>query len=472
MSSRLKPYISGIIFVLALVVIDLTFIGTRVSLIDPHQPIQISSQGLATQNGSLVARLNTSDSLSLPLVNPKNSDSFTNVSTTITFEDLDAQNKINIKPISIQGANMFNANWQSSNELYVESDSLSPESYSSLELTSKRNDFFKPGIFQWIRLQVFSFSLIDGLILGFLLLAGTFYWIYKIHSKLKWRAVGLAKTAPENLTPIQLAILHHGSIRPLDFVAYLAYLAERGYLQIIHHETDDELVFLSTGKDVNLVRYEKRIFQMLFPEGEKVGRISEIFERFDQQLFSTEIGQIYVDLYDSLEQKGYFSENPRSLHIRYKTAAILTQLIALILIVLSSFSQVGIIAGVLPFGLILFVIGAIIYKFASQMIAFTPKGQEFIGRCADFVAYLSSPELLNREGVYTYVLYQLMPFALSTDCAESWLQRFEQHVGYVPEWFDSPTELAADPEQFVRLFHQSADRLATYLTLLKDPNVD
>jgi hypothetical protein len=458
--------------VILLILVAMFWQAVQKAPLNLTKPVKITSQGIAVQDEvriGIVRSTHAGQTIRIPLIDPKTTQEPTSYGQFIHFDTPNAKSAITPIFISIQGTGGMEAEWASDQDLYVVIDYGVPDAYIALDLFTP-DTFFHPTFFNRIVDGLLSFNLVWGIILGLVLFILIALFVRLRTRQPEWKATGISHSPPEGLSPIELAIVHHSTVRPMDLLALIYELAERGFVQIVDQR--GEALFIRTKKETDLTPYEQGLLAILFPSTNGVPvKMSDILASLNQELFSAVVSQYYINLYAAFTTKGYFRDNPRFIHLRYKTAGIIFQFIGLLLAVLGAFSLNAEIPGSLPLGIGVYLSGMLLYQAGYRVVPLSANGRIFLTECANFMAYLTHESPIGVEGVQGYLFYKLLPYALVTDTAPYWFRRFAQIRWYVPDWYSTDAAIFT-PEEFLVQIDKTVDTFAHLMVTVKDPNAD
>jgi len=446
--------------------------GTRTVTFKVDTPIQVTSTGEAYQNDKRVGflKLGKDQQLIIPIVTPDISTNPVSTTFNVTFPTQTSASTT-AHFISIQGLDEMTASWLSPQTLQVSVYGISPESYTQLVIEAP-NGTFDPTLVNRLFNFLLSVSLIYWILAGVFLAAITLaLCLWRTQSE-RWPNVSREITLPPpGVSLLDMAVLHHGSITATDIVALLYDLADRGYIQLIAH-FEEEVSFLRTTKNDGLTSGERNFLLVLFPQENLHTQLSHIIRSLDRELFSAVVGQLYIDLYNSFTERNYFRENPRQLHIQYKTIAIFMQLAGIITVLMASFFFFHTVPGLIFIGLGIYTAGAIFFTFTYHFRPFSALGKQIVHECASFKAYLTNPKPIEFDGTAGLLFYQYLPIATALHCINQWQQRFSTSRMYIPDWYFNQEESLPVTETFVDETRKHAEFLAEAMVAVKDPNVD
>ncbi len=278
---------------------------------------------------------------------------------------------------------------------------------------------------------------------------------------------------PGDLHPLELAILHHGALTPVDLAAFLYNLVERGYVQLINHGEDEGVLFLKTSKEDGLAQYERNFLLLLFPDGTEPVRLQSVIQGLNQELFSAVVSQLYVDIYDGFSRRGFFNETPRAVHLRYKTVGILVQTTGLAIALFAFLFLMGPLPGTIIVGGALYLVGYVVYYVGYRIVPLSRLGKELVSQSAEFRSFLTNPAALPWAAVNSNLFFQYAPYALALGCAQGWLQRFREHTRWeIPDWYTDLENQLVHPDVFVNQIDAIGAAIGLAMQSVKDPNVD
>lgn len=186
---------------------------------------------------------------------------------------------------------------------------------------------------------------------------------------------------PENLTPAQIGIIFDDKSTYRDLTAEILFLAVKGYVKIEKISGQDNPDFiLHLTKDSyskELATYQSMLLASIFVDAKSV-KVSEMIAKLDVN-YSLICGVVWKSVIDS----GYYTSDPRSVHLRYAMSAFLFIFLGILLI------RSGLLIGQ---GLSVLLCGVIIFLFASYMPARTKRGVDIWTQINGFKQYLEVAE--------------------------------------------------------------------------------
>jgi hypothetical protein len=441
----------------------------------PNTEIEVDGGGAIYQGPQQVGQFHEQDGKQVAhvrlLVPNEESQPVSEVVSMVFHSSKDVAHDVLIHPISIQGEGSITYSWLSKVYLTVHLIKALPDAYPTLELSAPSGFFSLPillRILDWV--YSFSLQVWAGVTALFLIVIITYTSLRS--RKPTWKMEKERATSPGDLKPIELALIHHGSIRPIDLAALLYNLTERGYLQILDRG-EREVLFLRTAKQEGLANYERNFLLLLFPDATHPVHLEGIIEGLNQELFSAVVSQLYIDTYDSFTQRGFFRETPRSVHIRYKTVGITFQFFGVLVTTVASLFLTQEVPGLVVLGIGFFLAGSLLYNVAYRSVPLSKLGKELATQCAGFRSYLANPTPLEPSSVIARDFFHFVPYALAVDVGQAWLNRFRNHTHWeIPDWYADVNLDFVRPDEFVNQIDYIAHTLALALESVKDPNVD
>jgi uncharacterized membrane protein YgcG len=269
-----------------------------------------------------------------------------------------------------------------------------------------------PELNRWWTKPLFGFSLI----LPFIVFGIMFNMWWTRGRDPKGRGTIITEyDVPENLSPLESAVLIHGATNASALSAAIIDLAERGYLKIerivekglIFDSTDYQLTRLSE-KYTDLPPAEKLILEKLFAT-DRV-RVSALKNKL-----SLVVSEVANATYVALTEKRYYVENPHTARRSYTIAGLVMCGIAFFLPVLN-------------FSVLLS--GVIILCFAWIMPKMTGEGAILRERLLGFKSYLNVAEkdrinFVNAPEKDPTVFEKFLPYAMIFGVEEAWAKQFE-----------------------------------------------
>jgi hypothetical protein len=439
--------------------------------------IEVQRSGQVLQSGSLVGLARGSGGqgarVILPLQDPAGGSLVTG-SLEVRFPEK-AREMVQVSPSSIEGSDVVSINWVGDSLLRITTIGALSEGYPSV-IIGFPEGYLQPSVVSGALQDLQNFPIVYWLLFCVLLLLAVFGFAYFRTRPINFTRKGEGlPNPPGDLRPIELALLHHGVLRPTDLAALFYNLAERGYLEIIDHGDDtDEVLFLRSKLDEGLTTYEKNFLLLLFTKGMKPIRFSEVLKELNEELFSAVVSQLYVEVYDSFAARGFFRDSPRAIHLRYKTCGIIFQSVAVLLAFIVLFGVIKTFPALLVISGTLYVAGALTFRIGYRVVPFSRLGWELAAKAAGFVRYLRDPQpFVWGVGPDTDLFYRYVPFSLVAAEVSPWYLRFSNYKRWaIPDWYTNIDDILVTPERFVSQVGVVAQILGEALSNVRDPNVD
>lgn len=373
---------------------------------------------------------------------------------------------------SVQGTDGMAAFQTDPTTLRATFDDVLPESYTTLILQVPAGYFALP-LFDLLPNFLLSISFISWILLSLLLVLGVLlYSLIITHQGQFPKPFARRISSPEKLTALEMDILLHGKLRSKSISTLVYELANRGYLEIIQNE--DKIFFARKAKisTSSLHYHEQMILNLITPPGTQPKNIQEILYSITEELFSTVVSNVYIEIYNGLTAKGYFKNNLRFTHLQFKTLGIIIQLISLIFVIFSYAFLNFILPGLIILGVAGYLVGLIVYQTGYSIVKLTDWGRQTTQESLAFGQYLEDPASIGPAGRQGYLFFHYLPFALVLNKEQAWLERFQHVDFYIPSWFTSSKQEFFEPIIFLDQVKAVTDVFAAVFVKVKDPNVD
>lgn len=275
---------------------------------------------------------------------------------------------------------------------------------------------------------------------------------------------------PDELTPLEIAILLHSKLEPHHIAAAIFDLAQRGFLQII--DNGKEIYLFRSNPEKPLYPYEAMLLDMLSPPGQKPPALQEVIRGLNGDIFSAVVSELYIEVYDSLTAQDYFRDNVRLIHVRYKTFGIVVQLLALMEIFVVYFWSSPLNDRFILLGLAAYGIGYILYQTGYHILPLTDKGFQSTLESLAFGQYLQSTDPIGPRGQQGVLFFKYLAYAQVLHCEAGWLQRFRKTSFLIPNWFFYAGKEFFHPIDFLNEVAIITNLIGSIMVKVKDPNVD
>jgi hypothetical protein len=308
-----------------------------------------------------------------------------------------------------------------------------PEDYFAFGGLNKASSAFGNFSFAAWSLVALLFPILSGLFLLYLLIKRWFA-AARVHNS------EIVSVPPATLSPALVGALYHGKIGKKEITATLFDLARRGFLYM-HYASDTHEVKFAKGQslftaEANTLRpFEVLLLHQIFGEGSFVSGDRRAVQSLDEELFSSRVAMILVNIYDAAVAEGYFVHSPNRYYLKYHVAGLIFFFISLAVLVLQAFTR-----AVPDFSLLAWV-GMLV---ASLMIIWiTPglpprakAGDQTLRHWMSFRNYLADKRLVARARP-SEEFFALLPYAIVFDCTDAWVSRWREEAITLPKWFSA-----------------------------------
>lgn len=255
-----------------------------------------------------------------------------------------------------------------------------------------------------------------------------YWWIKGRDPKMKG-AVVAEYEAPDDLSPIELAILRKDRFSNKYISAQLVHLAIQGYLKIKQTgqgRKDYQFIYRKDYRDLQN-NYDKKIMEYLF-NGKKEVEMKDLEYKFYKH-----IGEIKKLIYDKLTEKKYYAKNPQ----RARFGAMF--IIGIVMLFLSFI--LGPVFTSFMLGASLFVSAMIMVIFSIFMSKKTRFGTETLRKILGFKEFLKVTEeerlkFHNPPEMVPEIFEKYLPYAMVLDVESKWAKNFEKIYTQQPDWYE------------------------------------
>jgi uncharacterized membrane protein len=242
---------------------------------------------------------------------------------------------------------------------------------------------------------------------------------------------------PDDLPPAVVGTLIDETADTRDVLATLAWLGNKGALQIIDASTEG---FFGIGatRDFRFVRLTTA--EPLAPYEQVI--MNTIFGRGDETMLSSLKGKLLAQmpviqqhLYNEVVQRGYFPNNPEYTRRNYRFMGFGLVALAVILGFLAG-PTIASFAGwvFLPLGSVV-IIGLILALAAQAMPRRTRAGVMATAKWKAFGRYLANVEKYEELGQAREIFARYLPYATVFDLEKSWVRKFAEVSTPAPVWY-------------------------------------
>lgn len=431
------------------------------------QEIVIRTDGSATVGGNVVARSIPRGGeavLKLPVYDPQSTAN--SYFFTVVLPDTMTTAVVSSEVISIQDTFDGAVQPASEHSLSVYLPFVLNDAITSVVLKFNADDFSYPW-FVRAAAPFIGYSTLEWGLIAVMLVFGIFVSLRLQSVRLGAHPKRAQKTPPQGLRPLEAAILLDSKIDETDLAAFVYDLANRGHLQMIGRGGD--IYVLPQDSGAALASYESHFLSLIAPYTEP-RPLWMVLKSLEQDLFSLTVSSSFVEIYASLTERGLFKENPRVIHLRYKTVAIVIQVLSVIQLILSYFLLPET-PGLILIGLAGYLVGFLVYRTGYKVLRLTPLGLSTVAELHQFRKYLTEPAPIGMEGLQGNLFYDYLPYAMVLGVGDMWLARFRETNFQIPTWFTSMEDMYS-PVDFNERVALVTDAIANVFTRLVDPNVD
>lgn len=249
------------------------------------------------------------------------------------------------------------------------------------------------------------------------------------------------KAPPSNLSPAEVGVLVEGNVSARSIAAVLLDLARRNYLLVINKGKEFSFgkkkpVDLGSPQESRLRPFERTLLSKIFTEQGISSTTKDIQIRIGRHIFSRKVAEVYLDIYESVTNKGYFLENPSAMHSHYRLAGIILFFIALIGFIFGIFFAPD------PKFYLLFWAGMIftsfiIIRMSPRLPIRTIKGQKELYSWLKFKNFLTDSSPIGYIEGAQEIFEKYLPYAIALRCESEWTKRFIEHPFRQPDWYTS-----------------------------------
>jgi hypothetical protein len=270
---------------------------------------------------------------------------------------------------------------------------------------------------------------------------------------------------PSELAPAVVGVLYHQKVSAKEIAATILSLAARGYIQIV--ERPVEFILGQRKAFTDLVGFERLLAEELFGG---IGTISSSDIKLRRQasrgLYSRRIAALYTQLYREGVHRGFYKEDPSSVHIKYFGLGVIVFFGG----VLSFLPAVTFLAYIifLPFALLGVVLAGIVIIVMSRRLP-TPRtslGRSELLRWRGYGEYLAEFQPLGTREVFEEVFVKNLPYAMVMDMGERWAEIFAGLPFYLPRWYITEVPLPNTVS-----FYKKISETALTLAKTTDPSL-
>lgn len=226
---------------------------------------------------------------------------------------------------------------------------------------------------------------------------------------------------PDDLRPAQVGVLVDESADPLDVSASIVDLAVRGFLTIEEipdtgwFSKGDWRLTKAQGNPDDLHRYEKRLLDGLFEDGDSV-LLSDL-----KQQFYDDLKKIQDDLYRDTVKHKWFVRRPDHARAMWFGIGLAATLVSIgVVVLLAAFTHAALV------GLPLVLAGLVLLVAHRKMPARTASGAQALQKVLGFRRFMATAQtermqFAEEEGIFA----KYLPYAIVFGITKEWAKRFE-----------------------------------------------
>ena len=279
---------------------------------------------------------------------------------------------------------------------------------------------------------------------------------------------------PNDLSPAEAGVLIEGKVSARSIAATLLDLAQRGVIQVVSRS--DSFAFgkrksldMDSDKNNSLRPFEKTLLSKIFSEEELRSTVKNIQVRIGRHVFSRKVAEVYLEIYQNIAQKGYFSENPSRMHAKYRTIGLVFFFVGLAGFVYGIFWAPDPKFYLLFWATMIFT-SLIIIKMSPQLPIRTKKGQYEMSEWLKFKNFLTDPQPIGYIEGTQNTFEKFLPYAITMRCETEWAKRFIEHPFRQPDWYFSDRSVVI-LEDFINDLFPVVGFVSEELSAAKEPIV-
>lgn len=381
-------------------------------------------------------------------------------------------NYLNPRVYAVHGAMEGTYKMLDENTLVFETTNLTPNATYTVELELPKGFVNMP----WDKELLYSLknlSIGSWIILGnvpFLITLAVLFYIYHLYSK-DWNKIKtdeISDTLPSDLNSAEAGALVNGKISSRAIAAILLDMAYKGVIKIV--DKGEFFTFYLTGKNISDLRnYEKILINKLFEEKNKRSSEEDIDIRISKHVFSRKIAQIYIDIYENLDKKGYFIQNIDKYQSSYKRIGYFMFFFGILGFLINLIYYIDFPYMLIPWFSI--VISSIfIIKLSSRIPRKNELGLAETKKWIMFKNFLAQ----KKEFGYSYeaqgVYEKYLPYAVSFGVERQWSQRFARYPFVLPNWL-LMSKKVVKIEDILNEILPFVEFISSKLSQIKEPTV-
>lgn len=323
--------------------------------------------------------------------------------------------------------------------IVFEAYNLVPTSTFTIELSLPKGYVSIP----WTKQMVYSLthmSLVSWIIVGLIPLAVVLVVLFYLYHKTSQDWImpvtnEVLPNRPDELDSAEASVLVNNKINSRSIASIFIGLASRGKIKIVDH--GDYFTLYRGQQNLNdLKKYERILLDKVFMPQDNKSSIEDVELRISRHVFSRKIAQVYLEIYEELYKKGYYTKNPNSFQSGYIRFGYTMFFLGILGFILNLIYVINI-----PYLLIIWfslIVGAIfIVKISPKLPTKTKFGLMEARKWQAYKNFLK----LDRE--YDYSLnvqteYEKgLSYAVAFGCEREWTKRFVKYPFHLPNWLIS-----------------------------------
>lgn len=434
--------------------------------------LSVSQQGVFTQaglvNGRFLQRGNDA-TVQLELSDPQYLRAMP-VRLLVKFPESISIASVGVSFHSIQGTQGIYYRIVGPHSLEITTPELVPESHTVVRIDVPAEQVSLPATTLLLS-QILFIPTLGWIGLALLFGLGCFIYSLFIIRQPKIGSAELKIQPPEGLKPVEVGVLYNHRLLPNHIAAILFDLAQRGYLEIVKNQ--ETVLFIPKSEPRSyLKKYEEIILDLLTPKGNQPSTLQDIADSLDEETFSQAVSDVYIEVYNQLQERKYFLSSLRFLHLHYKTMAIIFQITGLSIVFLAYFLLYNRLFGVIYLGLAGYLSGFVFSWAAYRVNPLSNQGRTVFKELQGFVNYLADSSFESLTSQDRLNPYLNLPYALAVGRQGEWMNKFYCLTPSMPTWFASSDFDTVTLDRFVQSVGDIAVYFADLFVELKDPNVD
>lgn len=348
-------------------------------------------------------------------------------------------NELKPRVYSVHGVGEASYYLKDSQTIVFQASNLVPTSTFTIELSLPKGfveiPLNKKAVYYLTHLSLMTWILISIIPLAIVLVI-LFYLYHKTSQDwLVIKTKEVVTSPPDDLSSAEASVLVNNKITSRSIASIFIDLAYRGKIQIIDH--GDYFTFYKNAQNIgDLKKYEKILLDKIFMPENSRSNIEDVEMRISRHVFSRKIAQVYLEIYESLYQKGYFSGNPNQFQSGYARFGYAMFFVGIIGFILSLIYITSV-----PYFLLIWfslIISSIfIVKISPQLPLKTKYGLMQAKKWQAYKNFMQS----NQPYGYSFDAQRQyekgLTYAVAFECERAWTKKFLKYPFRLPNWFVS-----------------------------------